>query len=377
MVTSTTSESIAYQSLVDERVRVLEDKVKDIEDLAILPSAPEQGDILYYDGSDWVPLSHGTGGQFLRTGGHGANPSWAAVLPSTSIEKGDILYYDGSAWALLHHGTYRDILISGGDGDIPFWSDELVITQGEVQDLQDDVYELKLGWIGLNGTWTYASADDPTYTLTVNSDLTSVLEPGDKIKLTQSSTEKYFIITAISYSSPSTTITLYGGTDYDLANAAISYPHYSRDKAPYGFPLSPDKWSVVITSTSDLSQASPTSGTWYNLGSLSITIPIGLWIISYEVNLRVSRSSAGIVNQFVTLSNANNTELSSTWSGQIYTSSSTDFRGVVIQIPTVLSLAAKATYYLNSKTATASMTGINFYGATSRATIIKAVCAYL
>jgi hypothetical protein len=38
-----------------------------------------QGDILYYNGSNWVRLAPGTSGQFLRTQGAAANPQWAAV----------------------------------------------------------------------------------------------------------------------------------------------------------------------------------------------------------------------------------------------------------------------------------------------------------
>lgn len=40
------------------------------------PATPEQGDVLYYNGSAWVRLPHGTAAQVLKTGGHGANPSW-------------------------------------------------------------------------------------------------------------------------------------------------------------------------------------------------------------------------------------------------------------------------------------------------------------
>ena len=36
-----------------------------------------QGDILYYNGTDWVRLGAGTSGQFLKTQGTGANPTWA------------------------------------------------------------------------------------------------------------------------------------------------------------------------------------------------------------------------------------------------------------------------------------------------------------
>jgi len=40
-------------------------------------SANTQGDILYFNGSNWVALGYGTSGQFLKTQGIGANPIWA------------------------------------------------------------------------------------------------------------------------------------------------------------------------------------------------------------------------------------------------------------------------------------------------------------
>ncbi len=42
-------------------------------------SAETQGDILYFDGTDWVRLSAGTNGYFLKTQGAAANPIWAAI----------------------------------------------------------------------------------------------------------------------------------------------------------------------------------------------------------------------------------------------------------------------------------------------------------
>ena len=46
---------------------------------------------------------------------------------------------------------------------------------------------------------------------------------------------KYFIVTGVGYSSPNTTLTLYGGTDYDLANSPIIEPYFSMAKAPMAF----------------------------------------------------------------------------------------------------------------------------------------------
>ena len=42
----------------------------------------EQGDIMYYDGTNWARLVHGTSGEFLKTQGDGANPVWAAATVS-------------------------------------------------------------------------------------------------------------------------------------------------------------------------------------------------------------------------------------------------------------------------------------------------------
>lgn len=40
---------------------------------------PAQGDILYYDGTNFTKLAAGTSGYFLKTQGTSANPIWAAV----------------------------------------------------------------------------------------------------------------------------------------------------------------------------------------------------------------------------------------------------------------------------------------------------------
>ncbi len=83
------------------------------------------------------------------------------------------------------------------------------------------------GWIAVSDTWTYASAT----TVTVPSDATAKYSVGDKVKFTNSGA-KFFYITAVT----GTILTLNGGSDYTVANAAITVPYYSKAETPVGFP---------------------------------------------------------------------------------------------------------------------------------------------
>ena len=150
---------------------------------------------------------------------------------------------------------------------------------------------LSTGWQTGPGTWTYSSADSPTFVLTTSVDLSSFIGVGARIKLTQT-TEKFFIVTAIS----GTAITLYGGTDYTLTAAAITSAYFSIMKAPAGFPLNPTKWTVEATDTADRVQGSPTQNVWYNLGSFSTSVPIGCWKLEYYVALASDKTNANARN---------------------------------------------------------------------------------
>jgi len=87
------------------------------------------------------------------------------------------------------------------------------------------------GWTASANTWTYASASSFTI---AGTDLTTVFTKGTKIKLTQT-TAKYFYVTSSSFSTD-TTVNITGGSDYTLANAAITTPYYSYADRPQGFP---------------------------------------------------------------------------------------------------------------------------------------------
>lgn len=220
---------------------------------------------------------------------------------------------------------------------------------------------------------TYLAADSPTFTATTASDLTGIISPGMRIKLTQT-TDKYFICTAINTG----TITLYGGTDYTLANAAITTPFVSASKIPVGFPADPTKWMVRVANTTRPAQATPTGGTWYNLGTITISIPIGIWDVSYQVLAHGADTTATIVDCVTTLSTANNSSSDPQMQAHIsYSDNSSQNRTVDNNLSKqkTITVAAKTTYYLNAKSDN-TIDEIAFEGSTT-ATIIEARSAYL
>lgn len=228
------------------------------------------------------------------------------------------------------------------------------------------------GWQSLSGL-SYSSADAPTFVIGTSSDLSGTISVGCRMRLVQTTT-KYFIVTAID----SSTITVYGGTDYTLANAAISSPYFSNIKAPYGFPLDPAKWTVsVITDTSSRTQGSPTSGTWYNLGSLSGDIPIGCWLVFYEVSALGTKNSSVSCNIKTALSTANNTASDAELLAHAQTGGASGTSSISVEVHREkhITLATKTTYYLNAMS-TSTATTIAFNGDLAT-TVVRAVCAYL
>jgi len=233
------------------------------------------------------------------------------------------------------------------------------------------------GWIGL-GAITYEDADAPSYTFSLASDMTGILSVGMRIKLTDS-TVKYFIITGVgSYSGGKTIITVYGGTDYTLSGGAITAGYYSTVKAPFGFPLSPAKWTQTFSDTGLRSQASPTQGTWYNVGTSTLSIPIGCWNVFYKVNVQINNTGTLIVPK-TTLSTANNSESDIDFSYQIDMTHSSNFlyMGLAItSITKIITLTSKTSYYLNGCAGNTGSSQLYFRGDYGT-TIIGAVSAYL
>lgn len=239
------------------------------------------------------------------------------------------------------------------------------------------------GWYPYSAvTPTTGTLDSPSFPIVfAGVDLTSIISVGMRVKITQSTT-KYFIVTAIAFSTD-TTITLYGGTDYSLVasgTTAISAFSYSSMKAPVGFPLDPTKWQVRLTNNTLLGGAISAS-TWTNLGTTSaqLSVPIGAWDLGYKVNLLIDRSSAGTdITQKATLSTANNTESDADFTvASRYGSAVANSADILMAVSSSykrVTLASKTLYYLNGW----NNNGNNeYFDGVNGNTIIEARCAYL
>lgn len=107
------------------------------------------------------------------------------------------------------------------------------------------------GWLSDSNTWTGLG----TSSLTINADMTSKIGPGDKLKIGQSGT-KYFYVVSAAYTAAVTTVTIAINADYALSAGAITTPYYSHDASPTGFP----DWFNFTTTYGGFS-ANPTPAT--------------------------------------------------------------------------------------------------------------------
>ena len=120
-----------------------------------------QGDLLYYNGTSWVRLAAGTATHVLTTTGAGANPYWAAGSSGTALPgvgtSGNVLTSDGTNWASalptaagVTPGTSGNVLTSDGTN----WTSEAAGGTFST-DPSNKIQHLYLG--SDSGTWTKPS----------------------------------------------------------------------------------------------------------------------------------------------------------------------------------------------------------------------------
>jgi hypothetical protein len=149
-------------------------------------------------------------------------------------------------WIILQ-SIYKENILD--ENDMASDSATALVTQQSVKAMHDT------GWTAITETLTYASAT----TITVAAGAASRYQKGDKLKLTQT-IDKYFYIIDVA----DELLTVTGGNDYTLVNAAITSPQLSRIENPFGFPPGFNLFSCGKYLSSNLSLANEdyTTITW-------------------------------------------------------------------------------------------------------------------
>lgn len=139
-----------------------------------------QGTILYRSSTGWSPLAPGTSGQFLKTNGSGANPSWdnasaniQTLLDGISTTQGTVLYRSATGWSALSPGTSGQFLKTNGSGANPSWGTVTTSIQTDLDSISSTrgtiLYRGASGWTSLTpGTsghvlQTNGSGADPSW----------------------------------------------------------------------------------------------------------------------------------------------------------------------------------------------------------------------
>lgn len=223
------------------------------------------------------------------------------------------------------------------------------------------------GWTSSTATFSLSSdADAPNYNVASSADVTSNFYACVKVRFTQDLTVKYAIVMV----SSGTSQTWYGGTDYVITSSAITNVYFSTAKAPAGFPLNPDKWSIILTNPSNVSLS--TSIGIQNTGIYQ-DIPIGLWNLSFKCEYQASISSTQLMEMYVALSTSTSSISNQKLSACALFSEIT--ASVFTNLSDFINLSVKTRYYIlaaiNVVTTDAHIRGDN------TSTIIRATCAYL
>lgn len=333
-----------------------------------------------YDVRQWIhsiPSGTSSSGSGIDTIG------FAGLYNGVPLGTGTFLNVRSNNAVFSLSGTMFDLFITGSGIDVHNFLYGLQGgLSGEYYHLSSGTFwdvEAGGGWKRATGTYTFLRSDAPSYEIYTTNNITGSINVGMKFQVTHLGQQKNFFITAMGVTGSNTYLNLYGGTDYTLnVTGSMSQPLYSTDKSPYGFPITPAKWTVTTTDTVNRLQTNPVAGTWYNLGSVSITAPIGVWKVEISAFIGSDDATATDTNAYVTLSTANNSESNPdhTSSIAIGGASGTIEAYTVKYKEFLLTIITKTPYFLNEKVNVLTVDNLQLLSALST-TAIRLVCMYL
>jgi hypothetical protein len=231
------------------------------------------------------------------------------------------------------------------------------------------------GFWSLNGVLTDSSANANTLVAGGGALATSVDSPFGSYL---GGTLEYGIITKTAFST-NTTLTVQVPEGCAIpTSGGVSAVSYSTQSVPYKFPRDKGRWRVSSEYRADLAQASPVSGTYYDIGA-RLTFPLGAWVEGYE-GTAIVLNGTNSPNVTVSLSTSASALTDNRFTGKMSNGVSTannNQLGYITRSHPVTETAATLKYLILAS-GTASATSIGFRGTSDNSTtIIYADLAYL
>jgi Concanavalin A-like lectin/glucanases superfamily len=157
-------------------------------------------------------------------------------------------------------------------------------------------------------------------------------------------------------------------------SGGVASVDYSLVKVPYGFPCQKGRWQVGALLKTDTTQSSAVNGTWYNIASLQVAVPIGDWALGYFAAIYAQETS-GPIDIRTTLSTSSSTESDSRLSARSYGVTLTELLASITRQQPV-NVASATPYYLLNMANSAGNTALQIAGSLQTAEIF-ADFAYL
>ena len=151
------------------------------------------------------------------------------------------------------------------------------------------------GWVNPSEAWTFASST------TINVPNGALYQKGDKIKLVQSATTKYFYVVGVS-GNVITVVSQDANNTVTVANSAISGNFFSREENPASFPIFTSTliaftgFSAPPTYSARFTVIGNVCTLYYTYGSNGTSNGTGFTIINLPVASTVSPSFYGPFN---------------------------------------------------------------------------------